>query len=185
MGKLANAMVAVSIMLSGVAHAGGRHERWKAVQDLAPGVLVEVESKQQAEPEDCRVVSADDSALTCQREPDPNADWGPGSGARVVFPRDAVGAVWVWEYGNDRRFWIKVGAGFAVGALLCSQIGPGPAFICAGVGALIAACLALDDLPVNRGPFSGPVALPRPPRPLPTLERKLWYRAPAGGAVSP
>ena len=41
MGKLANAMVAVSIMLSGVAHAGGRHERWKAVQDLAPGVLVD------------------------------------------------------------------------------------------------------------------------------------------------
>ena len=49
---------------SGVAHASGKHESWKAVEKLGHGVPVEVQLRGEAGTDICRVVSADDNALT-------------------------------------------------------------------------------------------------------------------------
>jgi hypothetical protein len=103
MGRFAGWVLAVVMAGCGVACASGRHEDWKAVKRLGVGLAVEVRSAGQAGLEECRVVRVDDTALTCERERDPNADWDAGSGARLVFPRSAVEGVWVWQDGSDQR----------------------------------------------------------------------------------
>jgi hypothetical protein len=181
MGTRLGWVVAVVLASSGVAHAGGKHQQWKAVKRLGVDIAVEVRSRGQAGIEECRVVHVDDKALTCEREKDPNADWGPSSGARLVFPRDAVEDVWVWQDVSDRRVLIAMGIGFGIGALLCSEGGPGPAFICAGIGALIGAAFASSGPPPRPWWYPGP---PPPARP-PEMVRQLVYQAPAGGVTAP
>jgi hypothetical protein len=181
MGRLITWLLMIAIT-GGSAHAGGRHEQWKAVKRLGVGVAIEVQSAGQAGVEECRVVRVDDTALTCQRETDPNVDWNAGSGARLVFPRNAVEGVWVWQDTSDRRVLIAMGVGFGIGALVCSGGGPATAFICAGIGALIGAGFALDALPT--GPRWYPPGVPRPVRRR-EMVQKLVYRAPAGEVVSP
>jgi hypothetical protein len=182
MGRRVGWALVVVMAGGGVAQASGRHEQWKSVKRLGVGVAVEVRSEGQAGVEECRVVRVDDVALTCDREKDPDVDWDAGSGARLVFPRNAVEEVQVWTDASDRRVLIAMGIGFGIGALVCSEGGPGPAFICAGIGALIGASFAISGPPA--GPWWYP---PGPPRPAPQREMvwKLVYRAPAGGAVSP
>jgi hypothetical protein len=175
-------VLAIVMTGGGMAHASGKHEQWKSVKRLGVGMAVEVRSKGQAGAEQCRVVRVDDAALTCERQRDPDADWDAGSGARLVFPRDAVENVWVWQDTSDRRVLIAMGIGFGIGALLCSEGGPATAFICAGIGALIGACAALNREPT--GPWWYPPGPPRPVRPR-EMERKLVYRAPVGGAAAP
>jgi hypothetical protein len=174
-------VLAVVLAGGGVAQAGGRHQQWKAVKRLGVGVAVEVRSAGQAGAEECRVVRVDDTALTCERERDPNADWDAGSGARLVFPRSTVEGVWVWQDASDRRVLAGLGFGFAIGALVCAEGGPATAFICAGIGALMGAAIAL-------GPPTGPRWYP-PGVPRAVLRRemarKLIYQAPAGVTVSP
>jgi hypothetical protein len=182
---MAMVAVAAGMLAGGVAHASGRHEQWKAVKRLAAGVPVEVEVEQ-GRPEQCEVVSADDAALTCRRVANPDADWKEGDGARLVFPRGAVRAVWVWQDVSDRRILIKMAVGFGIGALVCSEAGPGPAFICAGIGALIGACATAPEPP--RYPMPG-MPVPSYPRQERDWEWKIRYRAPAAaganGAATP
>jgi len=183
MGRLTGWVLVLVLVLvvvlagGGVAHASDRHAQWKRVKRLGMGVAIEVQAIGQAGVEECRLVWVDDAALTCDRDPDPNVDWGPGANARVVFPRSAVEAVWRWSDAEDRRVLIAAGVGFAIGALVCSEGGPAMAFICAGIGAVIGADASIGS------PRAGPGWYPPgTPRPVPQREmvRKLVYRAPAG-----
>jgi hypothetical protein len=160
-----------------VAHAGGRHENWKAVERLAQDKPVLVQIQGQAGIDACRMVSADDTTLTCVRERDPDANWDAASGARLVFPRAAVRNLWLMEEDDGLgHLWVDMAAGFGVGALLCSNLGPA-LFVCAGIGALIAPAIAL-------GPPLGYPGMPRPPK-APAWKRRLIYRAPPLAAATP
>jgi hypothetical protein len=181
MGRFAGWVLVAVMTGGGAAQASGRHEQWKAVKRLGVGVAVEVRSAGQAGLEECRVVRVDDTALTCEREKDPNADWDAGSGARLVFPRGAVEGVWVWQDGSDQRILAGLGFGFMIGALVCAEGGPAMAFICAGVGALIGAGIATGGAPA--GPRWYPPGVPWPRR-QPEMVRKLVYQK-AAGEVSP
>jgi hypothetical protein len=186
MVERAGSCLLLVLAFTGLAHGAGRHERWKAVEQLAQGKPIEVEVQGLAGVEGCRLVSVDDSALTCVRKQDPNANWDAASGARLVFPRASVRNVWLMEpEGHERRFWIGMGVGFAIGAVLCAGGGPGTAFACAGIGALIGALIGLDAA------LQGPSRMPRPvyypqrrPRP-PELHSRLIYQAPAVAPTSP
>ena len=182
MGRFAVGVLAVTLAGGGMAQASARHEQWKAVKRLGVGVAVEIQSDGQAGGEQCRVVRVDDTALTCEREKNPDVDWNAGSGARLVFPRSAVKGVWIWEDASDRRLLRGLGFGFAIGALVGAAGGPAAAFICAGIGSLIGAAAATSAEPT--GPWWVPPGTPRTRRPG-EMVRKLVYRAAAGGAVSP
>ena len=180
---MAATIVATLPAANAVAQAAGRHEKWKAVENLAPGKAIKVELEQRAPPEECRVVTVDDATLTCEREPELDASWGPGDNARVVVPRDAVRAVWVWDDVSDRRILVRLGVGFAVGALICAEAGPGPAFVCAGIGALIG--LVAPAMAQAGPPYPWP-GMPPPshPTPQPEWRLKLVYHAPRQAAAS-
>lgn len=96
------------------AQAAGRNENWNRVKALAPGKLIVVESRGQ-QPDECRVVSADDASLTCLRDPDPDVDWRPGDNARVVFPRKSVQSVRLVEKAVHHHWdrWIAAAVGAA------------------------------------------------------------------------
>jgi hypothetical protein len=157
--------ILVAVMAGvGVAHAS-RHEQWNAVERLGVDIPVEVRSVGQAGVEECRVVRVDDAALTCQREPDPNADWGPGDNARLVFPRETVQGVWVmvtgepWSVGK----WIAVGASVAI--IVLDSVGGGAfgAFI---AGTVVAMAWFVCEITIPSSP-------PRPKR----MHRQLVYRS--------
>jgi hypothetical protein len=175
-------VLVVVLASGGVARASGRHQQWKAVKRLGVGVAVEVRAAGQAGVEECRVVRVDDTALTCEREKNPNADWDAGSGARLVFPRGSVQGVWMWQDDSDRRLLRGLGFGFAIGALVCAEGGPAAAFICAGIGALIGACAATSNAPT--GPWWYPPGTPRPAR-RGEMVRKVIYQAPVGALSTP
>jgi hypothetical protein len=169
-----NAGIGLMVMLacSGAAYASGSHENWKTVERLDQGLPVEVKLLGEAGLEECSLVSADDTALTCVQAGNLNMDWGAGSRARLIFPRSAIQSVWFLSEGSDRHLWIGAGIGFALGALICGPAGPGPLFACGGIGALIGALRALDV----------PLPYPNFPRGRPRLHRHLVYRMPT---VSP
>jgi hypothetical protein len=194
MARIALLGMAMVMAASGVAHASGRHEKWNAVRSLAAGVPVEVELKQ-GRPEECTMVTADDVTLTCERERDPNVNWSPGDGARVIFPRDAVRAVWVWEPVRERHIglWIAGGLGFALGARICAVGGPGLIVTCGALGALVAMSVVVSSNVAGPVRYPG-VWFPAPPPPRypvqqPEWHRKLRYRAPVpvqpNGAATP
>jgi hypothetical protein len=129
-------------------------------------------------------VRVDDASLTCERDPDPNVDWGPGAKARVVFPRAAVRAVWVWEPVPERHIglWIASVVGFALGGVVCSVGGPGPIVACGALGALFAVAIIESAEAGPRYPgvwFPWPAPMPPiyPARPR-EMRQKLVYRAP-------
>jgi hypothetical protein len=178
MVKRAGSCLLAVLAFTGLAFGDGKHERWSAVQQLALGKYVEVKVRGQAGPDGCRLISVSDSTLICIRAWDPEADWDGASGIRLVFPRSAVESVSVLvDAGPERRFWAGAGIGFAIGAALCGRLGPGPLFICGGVGALIGAGFALSPPP-------SPYGWPRP-EPRPTWRQRLVYRAPLGIAAGP
>ena len=189
MTRRANGLLAAVFVLgSGVAWAGGKHEKWTAVEWLGIGVRVEVDTK--AGLEDCRVVSVDDAALTCEREPDPDTSWDAGSKARVVFPREAVRAVWVWEKIPEPHIglWIGGAIGFALGGAVCSVGGPWAIVGCGFVGALIGAGIAaaVEAGPAPYPPVWSPFPMPTGvPRRQPEWRRKLCYRRPVSRPASP
>jgi hypothetical protein len=173
MRRVALGLVLVSLFAtSGIAHAAnGKHGNWKSVERLALGIPVEVQSVGQAGVEDCSIVHVDDAALTCQREPDPNANWGPGDNARLVFPRDTVRDVWVIEPASNRHIaaWIAVAVVTGVGIAVCVEGGP--------EGALFFLLLALPvavfaESPQNPWP-SMPAPAPQPQR----MHRQLVYHS--------
>lgn len=176
MNHLSSCLIAAVLLSGAAAHAAGGHHNWKSVRTLAGGVPIEVKSVGQAGLEECRVVSSDDVSLTCERSPDANVDWRPGDVARIVFPRDAVERVWVWEDSSDRNIWIGLGLGFGIGALACSPGGPAAAFICAGIGFLIASAVELAGPPAPRQPYGVWMPGGPPRRQAPQFYRKLWYQ---------
>jgi len=184
MGRFAGRVLVVLVMGCGVACARGRHEKWSAVMSLAAGVPIELELTR-GRPEECDVVAVDASTLTCERERDPDANWGPGDGARVIVPRDSVRAVWVWERMREPHIglWIAAGVGFALGGLVCAPAGPGAIVACGALGALFAVTIVASAGEAGPVPYPG-VWFPAPPPPSysarqPRWHRKLWYRAPA------
>jgi hypothetical protein len=114
MRRVVGWMLMVIGLVCGVAHAdggkgSGKTARWEAVETLSQGAVVEVGREGLAGVETCRVVSADDSALTCiveRLEGD----------ARLVFPRGSVKDVWVIERAKNLHIgrWIFVGMGAAL-----------------------------------------------------------------------
>jgi hypothetical protein len=138
---------------------GGGHDPWDAVKALDAGALVEVLPRNQAGPDECRVVSVDGAALTCFTER------GSSSGARLVFPRDGLRRVWVVEQAPERHVgrWIAivVGAGLIAAAAAGSGVLGG---VIVGAGVVIAAAVIWSDRP-----------FPSPPRP-PRMRRRLIYK---------
>jgi hypothetical protein len=104
--------------------AGGKVSQevsqWDAVRDLQPDVLIAVLPEHQAGTDLCRVVSVDDTALTCL----PEARVRP---ERLVFARSALSKVWVIEAAPDRH----------VGRWIRNAL---------EVGLVVAACVAGDGL---------------------------------------
>lgn len=172
MVKVASWVLVVLLVMCGVAQgkqAASKLQRWSAVEALPQDTLIEVLTEHQAGPESCRISSVDDNSLTCLPE-------GMESEARLIFPRSAVRDVWVVEQAHDGHIWISAVIGFALGAMLCGGAGPGPLFICGGIGALIAASLALDtDQPGMFGVrYPGSIRVPRRPQ----LRLRLRYHVP-------
>lgn len=163
------------LAMGGVAHASNRHEKWDALKKLPQGTEVLVKAGNQPGPEFCELVAVDDSFLTCDRVRDPETNWTPASGARLMFPRQGVKNVWVWE--EDHRIsvgmWIGIALSFAleIGLSVAAE-GPG-----AVLGALV---LAVGWAAAESDPWPGY----RPP-PAPKMRRRLFYRAPQLPAGSP
>ena len=167
MRRVALGLILVSLVsANGIAHAAnGKHGSWNSVERLGAGVAVEVQSEGQAGVEDCRVARVDDTALTCEREKNPDADWDVGSGARLVFPRSAVRDVWVWEVAPNRHIgqWILLGV-----------LGVGVALLVEGNIVYIAVYgvfLGTAEI-MQMGPFRTPPRSPAPKR----MRRRLVYR---------
>jgi hypothetical protein len=163
MGK--NACIGLLMLLacSSVAHAHGRHQDWKAVERLGQGVPVEVKLEGDAQINACRVISADDSSLTCVREKDPDADWDAASGARLVFPRAAVQDIWFLDTGSRHlALWITIGVAVAI-VIAASAEGN-------VVGGLYFGALILGGVG-----FWSTEAVPFPRSQPPPLRRRLVY----------
>jgi hypothetical protein len=165
-------VLVVLLAACGVAHGrkqSGKLSQWSGVEALPQGSLVEVGRSSWAGLDECRVESADDSALTCVAER-------PEGDARLVFARDVVRDLWVVEPAHDYHIWISVAIGFALGAILCGGGGPGPLFVCGAIGALIAADTTLGvDPPGMAGVgHPGPIRIARQLR----LHRRLLYHMP-------
>lgn len=152
----------------GVARASGRHDDWNSVRKLRPGMAVIVQA--QGLPEFCAFESADDTMLTCNRVPDPDANWTPASRARLTFPRTGVLDVWRWQ--EDHRLtagqWVLAGL-FAAWEIGCSVAGGVAGFLFA---TMIAGVVVLA---AESSPYPMVAPPPRPPR----MRRKLIYQAPA------
>ena len=178
----------LALAYTAVAHASGKHEPWRNVEKLKPGDYVVVRVAGQQRLEDCTLLSADDSVLTCQRERDPNANWDAASNARLIFPRAAVASVWLLQEAKDKHLgrWIAIGlsAAFltaeivssgAVGALFAGAVlylrmdrlvPPEPAipyFICrksrSSPGSTLASSCHVSSFNLHRNPVAHTAAI--------------------------
>lgn len=175
MGKFAGWVLLLLITGTGVAAAANKkHEDWAAVQKIAPGTELLVQSQNQRWPDRCRLVSVDNEAVTCERMKDPDADWrGIGDG-RLVFPRSVVDHVWVWERAPNRHIGLWIGIAVTAAAEIAALVAGGPAgglvvglFLLAGWSAA-----AVGPYPLFYPPYPVP---PSPPR----MRRRLIYQVPA------
>jgi hypothetical protein len=175
MRRFAGWVIVVLMAGSGAALAANtKHQDWAAVEKLEADTEVLVQPQGQTWPDQCRLLSADDSSLTCERERDPDADWRGTPRGRLVFPRSAVRHVWVWEEAPNRHIalWIAVAlsAGVEIAALVCG--GPAGGLV---VGLILAggwtAAATMPPVPYYR-PY------PLPP-PGPRMRRRLIYQMPA------
>ena len=175
MGKWIGWALVIAILSGGVAHAGGKRHadklaRWDVVEKLKPGTEIDVLAEGEAGPEPCLVSAVDDGALTCLRE-DPARD------TRLVFPKNAVREVRVWEVAPNRHIglFVGMGIGFAIGGLICAEGGPGAIVFCGMLGAGVVASAVLTSSPAGPGWYPGwPV--PAPPRPPRQMRWRLVYR---------
>jgi hypothetical protein len=173
MGKLAGIALVMLLVGGGVAFAkdGGARAaklaRWEAVENLLPGVLIEVLPQGQGW-ESCRIASVSDNGLTCTSE---------STQMRMVYPRNVVRDVWVIEPKADQHLgrWIAVGVGFVVGGVLCVAAGPEAFFLCGTLVAVIVAGVALEPWPARYPGWGYPG--PTPPPPPRKWRRRLVYEA--------
>jgi hypothetical protein len=163
MGKLLGWAFMVVMACSGVAYAGGGHERWESVEGLAPDARIEVLPQNQAGPDACRLVSVDDGALTCIA----------GNNARLVYPRGAVRDVWVIEQAPERHIgrWIAVGAGAGLVALASAKNGVAGGVVMGGIVILVAA-VSLNTPRMAGYPYPGVRSPPQQ-----RMRRRLVYRS--------
>jgi hypothetical protein len=175
MRKLAGWVVVLLMAGGGVAYAkdskrAAKVERWEAVGDLLPGVLIEVLPDGQGW-ETCRVASVSDSGLTCTSE---------STQTRLVYPRQVVRDVWVIEPKGDQHLgrWIAIGAAFVVGGVLCVEGGPAGFFLCGALGAGLVAGAVMEPWPGRWG-YPGP-----PPPSSRRWHRRLVYEAPAAATAA-
>jgi hypothetical protein len=154
-------------MASSSAAQSAKHQRghWQAVEGLSLGALVEVLPQNQAGPDTCRVASVDDASLTCYAE-------GSNSGTRLVYPRNAVREVQVWERAPDRHIgrWIAAVVLTGLGVTLIVEGG--------AWGALIVAAIALGALKAAETPNPWTIMLPPRMPPPKRMHWRLLYRVP-------
>ena len=163
------------LAMGGVAHASGRHENWDALRKLSQGTEVLVKAGNQPMPEFCELVAVDDSFLTCDRIRDPEANWTPASGARLMFPRRGVKNVWVWEEDHRTSVGTWIGIALSFGLEIGLSVAAGGAGAVLGAFVLAAGWTAAE---------SDPWRVYRPPT-GPKMRRRLVYRAPQVAAGSP
>ena len=171
MNRVSGWALLLLMLQCGVACAKPPVNRWDAVEGLKPGDEINVLSGNEAGPELCEVLAADENGLTCLAE---NSD------VRLVFPQNAVRDVWVFEQQRDRHIgmWIGVGLGFVLGGVMCVGGGPGAFFVCGALGAGFFGAMMTEPMPWQWG-YPGPIR----PSPLPRWHRRLVYRAPVGLAT--
>jgi hypothetical protein len=162
------------LAVGGAAHASAHHERWDALKKLAVGTPVLVQSGTQLRPELCELEKVEDGFLTCDRVRDPEANWTPASGARLMFPRGGVKNVWVWEEDHRPSVATWIGIVLSVGLEIGACVSSGGAG-CAAMALLI----GIGWVTAESDP-----AWYMPPRP-PKMRRRLVYRAPAVAAGTP
>jgi hypothetical protein len=164
MGRVAGWTLAILLGTGcGAANARDRQHRWDALQGLAPGTRLEVQTVGQAGLDACRLIAVDDAVLTCQR--DALSNWGRYRPAtRMAFPRSAVRDVWAVEPEHEHHFgrWIRIG--IETGLFLTACVGDGV------IGGLLIGGIVLA---VESGIAKNPLP-PRPPR----LHRRLIFHAP-------
>jgi hypothetical protein len=165
MGRNAGFALLILLACSELAHAGGKHENWKAVERLGHGVPVEVQLQGEAGTDSCLVVSADNNALTCVRDKDPDVDWDAASGARLVFPRSAVQNVWFLTT-SSRHIVAWIVAAVTI-ALVIAECADGNVVAGLFLGGIVAAVAGVRSEDAMRFPR---------PRQL-QLRRLLIYRA--------
>ncbi|HEV2644835.1 MAG TPA: hypothetical protein VGU46_00570 [Acidobacteriaceae bacterium] len=154
--------IVFTAMMGGIAHAKSAKlsiADWKAVQQLAPGTEVYVQAGNMAGPDFCRVSSVDDSGLTCLEE-------NYTQDARLIFPREQVQDVWVFEEAPNRHILRGIFALAGAGLLIALIVENPLAAIVIGLPVLYVLEAAAND------PFR-PVPPPRPPR----MRRRLVYHA--------
>ncbi len=165
MVKVASWLFWILVAACGVAYgANGKKPsdklaQWSVVESVPLNALIEVGRDGHAGVDECRVESADDSALTCVAER-------PEGDMRVIFPRGSVAQVWVMEQVKDRHIgrWIVAGVGIALVVAACVEGGV-LGFVTVGVLVLGVEISYFEDI------------LRRPP-PMPRMRWKLIYSAP-------
>jgi hypothetical protein len=166
MVKVASWTLVVLLAACGVAHGAdgkkhsGKLSQWSSVEALPQDTLIEVGRKGWAGVDECRVESADDSALTCVAER-------PEGDARLVFPRDTLQDVWVIEPARNLHIgrWIMVGMGIA-------------AVVAVGVGSGVVGLAFFGPIVVGiEISYFEDFVWRQPPEP-PRMRRRLVYAAP-------
>lgn len=157
----------LALTCTAAAHAAGKHEPWHAVEKLKPGedVLVRVASQQRFE--ECTLISADDSTLTCQRESDPNITLDAASNARLVFPHSAIADVWLLQVAHERHIgrWIAIGVSATLVIAASVASGTAGAMLVGGIVATYWIVWWLES----------PLRFPKPAQPQ--IRRRLIYRS--------
>ncbi|HEX9199812.1 MAG TPA: hypothetical protein VF865_09660 [Acidobacteriaceae bacterium] len=172
MRRFAGWVLAVLMAVSGVALAADKkHEDWAAVKKLDVDTDLLVQGQGQRWPDRCRLISADDNSLTCERVLDPDADWRGLPTGRVVFPKSAVRHVWVWEQAPNRHIglWIAVAVTAAAEIAALVAGGPGGGLI---VGLFLVAGWSAATTPSS--PWFQPPYSPPGPR----MRKRLIYQVP-------
>jgi hypothetical protein len=143
-------------------------DRWEAVERLRQGAEINVTSGRRVAPDLCLVSTVDENALTCVDE---------NSNVRMIFPRNAVQNVWVFEKAPNRHVGLWIAVVISAGLEIASCVFEGPGG-CAFTGfMLFLAWVSAADAP----PY--PIWLPNSPRPE-RWRRRLVYQMPVS-AVAP
>jgi hypothetical protein len=134
----------------------------------AAGAEINVTSGRRVAPDLCLVSTVDENALTCVDE---------NSNVRMIFPRNAVQNVWVFEKAPNRHVGLWIAVAISAGLEIASCVFEGPGG-CAFTGFMFfLAWVSAADAP----PY--PIWLPNSPRPE-RWRRRLVYQMPVS-AVAP
>ena len=112
-------MAAIALLLCLPATAQQAQDvKWRAVEGLAPGELVELRDRATGVHTECVLAYASDAALGC----DTGSAYDPPR--RVVYPRAGIGAVWVvrWVHGpSGQAMLIGASIGGVLGGIVLGE----------------------------------------------------------------